>query len=60
MSDLNNLLQIAADDKQSSYRRRQAVADLLKKHPAEEKTLSLRIYYFSNYRGLWSESFIYF
>ncbi|MCM8543572.1 MAG: HEAT repeat domain-containing protein, partial [Lentisphaeraceae bacterium] len=39
MSDINNLLEIAEDDKQSSYRRRQAVTDLLKNHPADQQTL---------------------
>ena len=41
MSDLNDLLELAEDDKQSSYRRRQAVSDLLKKHPAAEETLKV-------------------
>ena len=41
MSELNNLLELAEDDRQSSYRRRQAVSDLLKKHPAEERTLGV-------------------
>ena len=41
MSDLNNLLEIAEDEKQSSYRRRQAITDLLKKHPSEDKTVGI-------------------
>jgi len=41
MSDFNSLIEVAEDDKQSSYRRRQAVTDLLKRHPEEAQTLKV-------------------
>lgn len=41
MSDLNTLIEIAGDDRQSSYRRRQAVSDLLKNHSTESETISI-------------------
>ena len=41
MSDLNTLIEIAGDDRQSSYRRRQAVSDLLKNHSSESETIAV-------------------
>jgi hypothetical protein len=41
MSVLENLILIAQDEKQSSYRRRQAVVDLLKDHQQSDKTFAV-------------------
>ena len=41
MSEMNELFEVAEDKTQSSYRRRQAVSDILKEYPEDSRTLNL-------------------